>query len=182
MRYTAAIAAAFVAGAVASYQPTDYKDGHDVAEPKHDDYDCDGKKCDDMDHDDDYDCHDDDHDSDACKMSSSSYYSSAYHSSSDYHSSSVYHSSSDYYYSSDYHYSSSVDVHPVPTSTYHDIVYTTDVVEHYETYCPEPTEVVYNHKTYTVTEATTLTIVDCPCTVTRPVVTSVITDCPEHEW
>ena len=170
MRYTAAIAAAFVAGAVASYEPTDYSmDGHDVAEPKHDDYDCDGEKCDD-DHDDDYDCHDDD--SYDCKMSSSSYYSS----------SSDYHSSSDYYSTSDYHYSSSVDVHPVPTSTYYDTIYTTDVVEHYETYCPEPTEVVYNKKTYTVTEATTLTIVDCPCTVTRPVVTSVITECPEHEW
>ena len=166
MRYTAAIAAAFVAGAFASYEPVGA--AYDVSAPvddSHDSYDCDGKMCDDGDdhddddgddHDDDDDCDDDSYD---CKMSYSSYSSSM-----------VYHSSS------------SVDVHPVETSTHYDTVYTTDVVEHYETYCPEPTEVVYNQKTYTVTEATTLTIVDCPCTVTRPVVTSVITDCPEHEW
>ena len=35
------------------------------------------------------------------------------------------------------------------------------------TYCPYPTEVVHNSKTYTVTEATTLTITDCPCTITK---------------
>ncbi|PBP25132.1 hypothetical protein BUE80_DR004051 [Diplocarpon rosae] len=46
-------------------------------------------------------------------------------------------------------------------------VYTTEVVTKYTTYCPEPTTFVGpNSKTYTVTQATTLTIEDCPCTVT----------------
>ncbi|PBP21196.1 hypothetical protein BUE80_DR007764 [Diplocarpon rosae] len=46
-------------------------------------------------------------------------------------------------------------------------VYTTEVVTKYTTYCPEPTTFVGpNSKTYTVTEATTVTIEDCPCTVT----------------
>ncbi|KKO99293.1 hypothetical protein THAR02_08609 [Trichoderma harzianum] len=42
---------------------------------------------------------------------------------------------------------------------------TTKIVSQYTTYCPEPTEVTVNKKTYTVTKATTLTITDCPCTV-----------------
>lgn len=51
------------------------------------------------------------------------------------------------------------------------------------TYCPYPTEVVHNSKTYTVTEATTLTITDCPCTITKPIVhpvasTVLYTSCP----
>jgi hypothetical protein len=44
-------------------------------------------------------------------------------------------------------------------------VYVTKTVSSYETYCPGPTEITTNSKTYTVTEATTLTITDCPCTV-----------------
>jgi hypothetical protein len=51
-------------------------------------------------------------------------------------------------------------------------VYTTEVVTSYTTYCPYPTEVVHNDVTYTVTEATTLTITDCPCTIVKPVTTS----------
>lgn len=43
----------------------------------------------------------------------------------------------------------------------------TEVVTAYTTYCPEPTEITQNGKTYTVTEATTLTITDCPCTITH---------------
>jgi hypothetical protein len=43
----------------------------------------------------------------------------------------------------------------------------TIVTTAYTTYCPEATEVIQNGKTYTVTEATTLTITDCPCTFTR---------------
>ena len=35
----------------------------------------------------------------------------------------------------------------------------------------------HNGITYTVTEATTLTITNCPCTVTKPVYTSVVTSC-----
>ncbi|PTB62919.1 hypothetical protein BBK36DRAFT_60021, partial [Trichoderma citrinoviride] len=41
----------------------------------------------------------------------------------------------------------------------------TKVVSQYTTYCPEPTTFTFNAKTFTVTEATTLTITDCPCTV-----------------
>jgi hypothetical protein len=50
--------------------------------------------------------------------------------------------------------------------------YVTEVVTAYTTYCPEPTKITHGTKTYTVTKATTLTISDCPCTVTKPVVTS----------
>lgn len=48
-----------------------------------------------------------------------------------------------------------------------DVVYTTEVVTSFTTYCPAATTLTYNHKTYTVTEATTLTITDCPCTLTK---------------
>ncbi|OAQ98942.1 hypothetical protein LLEC1_04805, partial [Akanthomyces lecanii] len=43
----------------------------------------------------------------------------------------------------------------------------TEVVDVYTTYCPEPTHLTMNNKTYTVTEACTFTITDCPCTVTK---------------
>ncbi|KAK4971257.1 hypothetical protein LTR66_011434 [Elasticomyces elasticus] len=47
-------------------------------------------------------------------------------------------------------------------------VYTTEVVTAYTTYCPSPTSIVHGNQTYTVSEATTLTITNCPCTVTKP--------------
>ncbi|KAI1107138.1 hypothetical protein F4804DRAFT_298693 [Jackrogersella minutella] len=50
--------------------------------------------------------------------------------------------------------------------------YTTEVVTSYETYCPGPTQITYGTNTYTVTEATTLTITDCPCTISKPVYTT----------
>lgn len=49
------------------------------------------------------------------------------------------------------------------------VVYTTEVVDVYTTYCPAATTLTYNHKTYTVTKPTTLTITDCPCTISKPV-------------
>jgi len=52
------------------------------------------------------------------------------------------------------------------------VVYTTEVVTALTTYCPEATTLTHNGKTYTVTEATTLTITDCPCTISKPVWTS----------
>jgi len=58
-------------------------------------------------------------------------------------------------------------------------VYVTEVVNEYTTYCPEATNIVYGTNTYTVTEPTTLVISDCPCTVTKPVISitsSVICD------
>jgi hypothetical protein len=54
------------------------------------------------------------------------------------------------------------------TSTSTAPAYVTEVVTAYTTYCPEPTKITHGGKTYTVTKATTLTITDCPCTVTKP--------------
>ncbi|KAL7923689.1 hypothetical protein ACQKWADRAFT_40839 [Trichoderma austrokoningii] len=48
----------------------------------------------------------------------------------------------------------------------------TEVVDTYTTYCPFATQITHGSKTYTVTEPTTLTITDCPCTITRPVTTT----------
>lgn len=45
--------------------------------------------------------------------------------------------------------------------------YTTITTTSYETYCPGPTTVTIGGSTYTVTDATTLTITDCPCTLTE---------------
>lgn len=41
-------------------------------------------------------------------------------------------------------------------------VYVTDVVTAYTTYCPEATLLTHGGMTYTVSEATTLTITNCP--------------------
>ncbi|KAJ4105740.1 hypothetical protein NW760_007981 [Fusarium oxysporum] len=73
--------------------------------------------------------------------------------------------------------------------------YTTEVVTAITTYCPGATTLTYGDKTYTVTSETTLTITDCPCTVSYPVkptkpvvphpvyttevITAVTTYCPE---
>lgn len=47
------------------------------------------------------------------------------------------------------------------------VVWVTDVVSHFTTYCPEATSFAINNKTYTVTKPTTLTITDCPCTISH---------------
>ncbi|TDZ27014.1 Clock-controlled protein 6 [Colletotrichum sidae] len=57
------------------------------------------------------------------------------------------------------------------------VTYVTEVVSAYTTYCPGPTVITHADKTYTVTTATTLTITDCPCTVTKPVLTTSIVKC-----
>ena len=49
------------------------------------------------------------------------------------------------------------------------IAYTTQVVTALTTYCPAATQVTHNGVTYTVTSATTLTITNCPCTISMPV-------------
>jgi len=51
------------------------------------------------------------------------------------------------------------------------IVYTTEVHTAYTTYCPEATKVTFNGQTYTVTDSSTLTITNCPCTILKPVAT-----------
>jgi hypothetical protein len=45
------------------------------------------------------------------------------------------------------------------------IVTTTKVVSAFTTYLPKPTIFTFGTNTYTVTEPTTLTITDCPCTI-----------------
>jgi len=60
-------------------------------------------------------------------------------------------------------------------------VWVTDVVTAYTTYCPFATEVTLGGKTYTVTEATTLTITDCPCTISKPAyITPVVSVSPVY--
>jgi hypothetical protein len=61
-----------------------------------------------------------------------------------------------------------------PTSNSSSVVvdYVTDVVTSYTTYCPYATTLTYNSQTYTITEATTLTVTNCPCTIIKPVTTS----------
>jgi hypothetical protein len=51
------------------------------------------------------------------------------------------------------------------------VVYTTEVHTAYTTVCPAATQLTFNGQTYTVTESTTLTITNCPCTVVKPVTT-----------
>ncbi|KAI9054604.1 hypothetical protein LZ554_001757 [Drepanopeziza brunnea f. sp. 'monogermtubi'] len=64
------------------------------------------------------------------------------------------------------------------------VVYETITTTAITTYCPEATTIVHGTQTYTVTEATTLTITDCPCTVTQPIIskptpsTVLYTSCP----
>ncbi|POS81006.1 hypothetical protein DHEL01_v200579 [Diaporthe helianthi] len=43
------------------------------------------------------------------------------------------------------------------------------IVKSFTTWCPEPTVVVVNHKSYTAKGPTMLTITNCPCTITKPV-------------
>lgn len=47
---------------------------------------------------------------------------------------------------------------------------TSEVVAVLTTFCPHPTTVVQGSMTYTVTEPTTLTITNCPCTVVHTLV------------
>lgn len=48
-------------------------------------------------------------------------------------------------------------------------VYATKVVTALTTYCPSATMLTHAGTTYTVTDATTLTITNCPCTITEPI-------------
>ncbi|CAK7567199.1 MAG: hypothetical protein SEPTF4163_005161 [Sporothrix epigloea] len=57
------------------------------------------------------------------------------------------------------------------------VSYTTEIVTALTTYCPESTLLTHNGVTYTITEATTLTITDCPCTITKPVSTVTSVSC-----
>ncbi|KAL9002710.1 MAG: hypothetical protein Q9188_004377 [Gyalolechia gomerana] len=57
------------------------------------------------------------------------------------------------------------------------IQYTTEIVTAYQTYCPAATQITHGGVTYTVTEATTLTITNCPCTVTKPMSSAPVVYC-----
>ncbi|KAL9109008.1 MAG: hypothetical protein Q9227_006248 [Pyrenula ochraceoflavens] len=71
--------------------------------------------------------------------------------------------------------SSLAQTNPVDPSYTGSVWYTTLTVTSLETYLPSATTFVNNGKTYTVTEATTITITDCSaCSVSYPVVTSTI--------
>jgi len=54
------------------------------------------------------------------------------------------------------------------------VVYTTEVVDVYETVCPASATITYQGVTYTntLTESSTITISNCPCTVSKPVYTT----------
>ncbi|EFQ97807.1 hypothetical protein MGYG_00847 [Nannizzia gypsea CBS 118893] len=53
---------------------------------------------------------------------------------------------------------------------------TTEVLTNYVTWCPEATTITHGSQTYTVTEPTSLTFTE-PCTVTRTLTSSTITEC-----
>lgn len=57
------------------------------------------------------------------------------------------------------------------------VTYTTEVVTALTTYCPQATVLTHAGQTYTITEATTLTITDCPCTLTKPITTATSVSC-----
>merc|ERR1712093_699403 len=64
-------------------------------------------------------------------------------------------------------------------------VYVTEVVTHLTTYCPAATVVTAGSHTITVTAATTLTIEDCSCTLTRtsvPAVPTTTVPWPPRPW
>jgi len=54
------------------------------------------------------------------------------------------------------------------------VVYTTEVVDVYTTVCPASATITFNGQTYTntLTESSTITITNCPCTVSKPVYTT----------
>jgi hypothetical protein len=75
----------------------------------------------------------------------------------------------------------------VAAAHYDNVTYVTETVTALTTYCPGPTKIVHNGNTITVTEATTLTITDCPCTIVKPVYTTSKVHChdcakPSGKW
>lgn len=63
------------------------------------------------------------------------------------------------------------------SATYSNVTYTTVVVDTYTTVCPEATTLAFNGVTYTVTASQTLTVTNCPCTVSKPVYTTPVVYC-----
>ncbi|KAF7855450.1 hypothetical protein EAF04_010192 [Stromatinia cepivora] len=52
------------------------------------------------------------------------------------------------------------------------VVWVTDVVTAFTTVCPMATTLSFNGVTYTATESETVTISNCPCTISKPVYTT----------
>jgi hypothetical protein len=63
------------------------------------------------------------------------------------------------------------------TSSYNNVTYTTVVVDTFTTVCPEATTLAFNGVTYTVTKSQTLTVTNCPCTLSKPVYTTPVVYC-----
>lgn len=56
----------------------------------------------------------------------------------------------------------------------------TETVTQYTTYCPEATSIVHSGHTYSISTPGHITMTHGPFTVTRPLVTSTVTEC--HKW
>jgi len=63
------------------------------------------------------------------------------------------------------------------SATYSNVTYTTVVLDTYTTVCPEATTLAFNGVTYTVTASQTLTVTNCPCTISKPVYTTPVVYC-----
>jgi hypothetical protein len=72
---------------------------------------------------------------------------------------------------------SSWDPYSSSSSSSTSVSYTTTVVASLTTFCPFATTITHGANTYTVESATTLTITDCPCTISLPVYTSTSVAC-----
>ncbi|KAI6709213.1 chitin recognition protein [Diplocarpon mali] len=59
-------------------------------------------------------------------------------------------------------------VQPLATKVEEPIGYTTLTTDTYTTFCAEPTTFTYGGQTFTITEPTTITVTDCPCTYSIP--------------
>ncbi|RKF76524.1 putative collagen alpha-5 chain [Golovinomyces cichoracearum] len=77
-----------------------------------------------------------------------------------------------------------VEVDPLPSFNPKSLtrvwITVTDIVSELTTFCSSSTEFVHNLKTYTITEPTTLTISDCPCTISRIVPATIQTTVASH--
>lgn len=56
----------------------------------------------------------------------------------------------------------------------------TETVTQYTTYCPESTSIVHGSHTYSISTPGHITMTNGPFTVTRPLVTSTVTEC--NKW
>ncbi|KAI9642766.1 hypothetical protein NHQ30_008498 [Ciborinia camelliae] len=67
--------------------------------------------------------------------------------------------------------------HSVSATASDPVVWVTDIVTQYTTFCPAATALEYNGITYTAKANETITITNCPCTVSKPVYTTSVVEC-----